>query len=129
MKEKKKINKMKIILPGNPLSTNSIYKFACSPFPRHYMNKAGKERKEEYIWEAYQQKKSPTLTCKLSLVVYLFFGDRRVRDWDNFHKLSMDALTEAKVWEDDSQIEEVYVKKGYDKEKPRIEILISEYKI
>jgi len=119
---------MKIILKGNPLSTNSIYKFACTPFPRHYMNKAGKERKEEYIWEATAQKKGPTLTGKLILKIRLYFGDKRIRDWDNFHKLSMDALTEAGIWEDDKQVCEVNVIKDYDKEDPRIEIIISEYK-
>jgi len=36
----------------------------------------------------------------------------------------MDALTGI-VWEDDSQIVEALVKKRYDKENPRIEIVIN----
>lgn len=48
----------------------------------------------------------------------------RKSDWDNFHKLSMDALTGI-VWADDSQIVEANVRKEYDPKKPRIEIVVN----
>lgn len=35
-----------------------------------------------------------------------------VRDLDNFLKAPLDALTEAKVWKDDFQIDELSIKRG-----------------
>lgn len=89
------------------------------------MTSVGKDRKEEYGWEARNQWHGPPLNGPVSLSVTLYFGDKRKRDWDNFHKISGDSLSGI-VWEDDSQIEECYVKKAYDKNDPRIEIVIQE---
>ena len=119
---------MKIILSGNPLSTNNIYKIACKPFARSYLSAKGKQRKSDYTIEALSQKKNKTLTDELELCVTLYFGDKRVRDWDNFHKLSMDSLTDAGIWEDDRQVIKCLVIKDYDKENPRIEIEINPLK-
>jgi crossover junction endodeoxyribonuclease RusA len=111
---------MKIILPGNPQSTNNIYK-------QHghirFMMKRAKVLKESYQWEAKNQWRKPILVGDLKIKLELYFGDKRKRDWDNFHKLTMDALTGI-VWEDDSQIREATVKLFYDKENPRTEIEI-----
>jgi len=116
---------MDIILTGNPLSTQNVYKIASrGGFARMYMSKEGKDRKEEYHWELKQQwgRKKP-LQGNLSIGIDLYFGDKRKRDWDNFHKLSMDAMSGI-VWDDDSQVLEAVVKKEYDKKNPRIEINI-----
>lgn len=89
-----------------------------------YMTSAGKALKEDYQWQALGQFHGEPLSCPLSIVVTIYFPTRRRADWDNFHKLSMDALSGI-VWEDDSQIEEARVLKRYDKENPRIEIAIA----
>ena len=41
--------------------------------------------------------------------------------WDNFHKLSMDALNGI-AYEDDSQIKQVTVAMAYDKQKLRMRL-------
>jgi Holliday junction resolvase RusA-like endonuclease len=87
------------------------------------MTAEGKALKEAYQWEARAQYRGEPLAKPLKLTVALFFGDRRRRDWDNYHKLSMDALTGI-VWEDDSQIVEATVRTGYDKANPRIEVQV-----
>ena len=113
-----------IILSGEPKSTGHIYRHACrGGFPSVYMNAEGKKIKEDYIAQAKKQYKGKIISGDVQLVIRLYFGTKRKADWDNFHKLSMDALTGI-VWEDDSQIQEVLVIKMYDKEKPRIEIEI-----
>lgn len=89
------------------------------------MTQAGADRKEEYGWEARAQWHGRPLTSLVSIEVTLYFGDKRRRDFDNFFKLSIDALSGI-VWEDDSQIEECHVRKRYDKDSPRIEIIIHE---
>ena len=48
---------------------------------------------------------------------------KRRADLDNFHKLSFDALTGI-VWEDDSQVEELTVRREYDKGRPHVELTI-----
>ena len=111
---------MKIILTGNPYSTGNIYFSGLRPGMR-FLNKKAKKQKEDYQYQAIQQWNSDCLTGNLDIEIKLYFGDKRKRDWDNYHKLSMDALTGI-VWEDDSQIQSAKVEKFYDKENPRIEL-------
>jgi len=115
---------MEITLTGNPYSTNNIYFSGRIPGMR-ILKKEPKKQKESYKQQAYDQWKSNMLDCKLELNIKLYFGDKRKRDWDNYHKLAMDSLTGI-VWVDDSQIQKSLVEKFYDKENPRIEIDIKE---
>lgn len=115
----------KIILKGNPLSTQTIYRATClGGFSRLYMTAQGKQRKEDYQWQVKQQWKGGILDWSLELEIKLYFGDNKKRDFDNFHKLTMDALTGI-VWIDDSQIQKATIEKFYDKENPRVEINIT----
>lgn len=117
---------IKIVLPGNPLSTSHIYKFSSKPFPHSYMSKDGKLLKNIYIKNVYEQFKSNPLSGPIEIIITLFFGDLRIRDWDNYHKISMDSFNGI-VWEDDSQVIKATIEKKYDKGNPRIEILVKEY--
>lgn len=72
----------------------------------------------------------PTQEKKLRVTVCQYLPDRRKRDIDNIFKALFDALTYAKVWNDDSQIYELkaykidfeqHLKKG-----GQIKILIEE---
>lgn len=54
-----------------------------------------------------------------------WFPDRRRRDIDNVLKAPLDALTHAGVWQDDSQIQSLSIRRaGIDQAKPRLEITI-----
>jgi Holliday junction resolvase RusA-like endonuclease len=88
-----------------------------------YLVNKGKELREDYQLQARQQWKGEPLKCPISVVIDTYHNNHRLNDWDNFHKLSMDALTGI-CYEDDSQIEQAIVTKHYDKEFPRIEIEI-----
>jgi len=82
--------------------------------------------KEAYTYQVTQQALKQWRKCydwPCSVTVYLYFVDKRRRDWDNRHKLSMDAM-EWTVFYDDSQIEEWHVYKRIDKANPRIEISV-----
>lgn len=119
---------MRIILTGKPMSTNSIYKTICrGNFPNRYLSAKGKALKEDYQWQAKKQWRSKPLQCDISVVIITYHDNHRKNDWDNFHKLSMDALTGI-CYEDDSQITSAVVTKEYDKLKPRIEIDITPLK-
>ena len=112
---------MNIILSGNPISTNSIYR-------RHgniiYMSKSGKDLKTSYQWEAKSQWKKPVTECNdIRVDIALYFKDNRIRDIDNYCKILLDSLTGI-VWKDDKQIQSMRVSKYIDKNNPRIEIYI-----
>jgi len=85
------------------------------------MSQQGKNVKADYIKQVKEQYKGKLLTDDIEIYIRLYFGTKRRSDWDNFHKLSMDALTGI-IWEDDSQIVKAHVEKYYCKENPRIEI-------
>ncbi len=122
------MHKQQIIinLLGEPISTGSIYRSVCrGKFATVYMSKAGKDLKESYQWQIKSQYKGKPLDKPLSIALKLHFGTRRRCDWDNFHKLSMDACNGI-LWADDSQIQTSLVSKHYDKENPRIELEVTE---
>lgn len=50
-------------------------------------------------------------TGRLRLTVEMFPPDKRKRDVDNFLKASLDALTHAGIYQDDSQIDILIVKR------------------
>lgn len=88
-----------------------------------YMTKEGQARKQAYQWEAKSQWRGKPRTDELEVWITLYFGTKRRADWDNFHKVSLDALTGI-VWSDDSLIKEAHVRVCYDKQNPRIEITV-----
>lgn len=114
-----------IVLQGNPISTNHIYK-------RHghiiYMCKEGKMKKEEYQWQAKTQWKECPIAGPVEVEIRLFFCNKLRRDIDNWHKILLDSLTGI-VWEDDCQIQRMTVQKFIDKDNPRIEINIKKHEI
>ena len=115
---------IKLILTGEPKSTSHIYAYHCKfGFPQGYMNKAGKDLKTDYQWQVKSQYHGKPIKGDIKMKVYLYFGTKRKCDIDNFNKILYDALTGI-LWEDDSQIQEVLTRKFYDKENPRIELLV-----
>ena len=87
------------------------------------MTAAGKTAKEAYQYELKSQWKREPLTGDIIINVVMYFSDHRKRDWDNYHKLTMDACNGI-VWEDDSQIVEAHVFKEHDADNPRTEIYV-----
>lgn len=118
----KKANR--IVLSGEPKSTNHIYKYSCTGnFPRMYMTSEGKALKEQYILEARTQWKGELLVDDVCMSIVFYFKNKRKRDLDNQNKLIMDSL-EGIVYENDRQVSELSLTREYDSENPRIEIYI-----
>jgi Holliday junction resolvase RusA-like endonuclease len=119
------ITSMKIILKGNPISTNALYKFTCNRgYPHLYMSKEGTSLKEQYQWSVKTQYKGELLFKPIKINIKLYFKYKIKHDWDNYHKIAMDSLTGI-VWDDDSQIREATVKIFHNKDNPRIELNIN----
>lgn len=85
------------------------------------MSTAGKTLKEDYQWQMKSQYKSKPIETDVTLNIDLYFGDKRKRDVDNYNKLVLDAGTNI-LWNDDSQIVELTIRKFYCKENPRVEL-------
>jgi len=90
---------------------------------RHLTPK-GIKLKEDYAWQAKSQYQGKPLEGPLEVSLKLYFKDKRVRDWDNWHKASMDSLSGI-IWVDDTQIKKATVEMGYDKA-ARIEVIVKE---
>ena len=106
-----------------PLSTNQLYRVFRN---RSILSARGRENKEAIAWEARAQYKGQPLKGPVRLKIALYWGDRRKHDIDNIKTL-LDSLNGI-VWEDDGQVTDLHVTKEYDKENPRVEILLEELK-
>lgn len=115
----------KIVLSGNPISTQHAY---GQHGKIRFMKKVAKDLKESYRVEALTVWRKKPLVENLEIEIRLFFGNKRIRDWDNYHKISMDALTGI-VWNDDSQVKKATIFVDYDKAIPRIEIYVKPVEI
>lgn len=52
-------------------------------------------------------------------------SDRRRRDLDNLAKATLDALTASDLWEDDHQVDELFIRRSISLGTARIEVLVS----
>lgn len=119
---------IKITLLGKALSTQHAYGLrVVGKFPIKYMTKDAKYLKESYVKQASEQYSGPILEEDIEMDVSLYFPDRRRRDVDNYHKLSLDSLEEI-VYKNDVQIVKMTIEKFIDKKNPRIEIIINKLK-
>lgn len=90
------------------------------------MKKAGKEFKELVRLCALSQMNSnEMLKGRIKVEYEVFYNDKRKRDIDNILKLLTDSLQKV-VFENDSQIDELTVKRRFTKEKPRTIIQVEE---
>lgn len=65
--------------------------------------------------------------AKVVVRIAAWFPDKRRRDIDNVLKAPLDALTSARVWDDDSQIVDLRIRRaGIDRERPRLEIVVED---
>lgn len=113
---------MQIILYGNPISTQNAYWMRGKI---KYLKKEARETKEDYIRQAKTQYNWLILENNMLVLIHLYFWDKRRRDWDNWHKISMDAL-QGIVYKDDTQLDCDGVYRFYDKNNPRIEIWLKD---
>ena len=97
-----------ITIKGNPISVNALYR------GRRFLTQEGKAIKAQYGWSAKRQWKKKPLTGNVSVIINVYFNDKRRHDIDNILKGILDSLTGI-VWEDDSHITSLHVHKHFDK--------------
>jgi crossover junction endodeoxyribonuclease RusA len=99
---------MQILLPWPP-SNNVYYRHNRG---RTHISDEGRAYQEAviYLTRAQDIKRFGTLPIAVRLIANP--PDNRRRDLDNLVKGVFDALTKARVWEDDSQVHDLHLKWG-----------------
>jgi len=100
---------IKLKLPYPP-SINHYYKNGRNGIK--YIGERGQQYRLEVLSIVKNAKINSFGDSPVAVTVFLHQKDRRKRDIDNFQKCFFDALTHAGVWNDDSQIYELSIKKG-----------------
>lgn len=103
----------KFFLPFPP-SNNTYYRRVGN---KTLISKRGREYRKAVLEHCMRFGIKPFGEDKLSIVIVAYYPDRRRRDLDNLLKAPLDAMMKAGVYEDDSQIEFLSIKKG-EQEKP-----------
>lgn len=122
---------MIITLKWRPKSTSHIYWIRVAPaknwwqMPIHYLKSEWVALRKEYARQMSRQYHWNPMTWDVHIEIEIrWFGTEC--DWDNVHKLSMDAWNWI-LWIDDKQITTAVVKKmGKDNENPRIVLHIKD---
>ena len=110
--------KIKLTLKSLPPLVNATYK---SGGGRFYKSTVSKIAQEAMRWEIKGKYRGRPLTGLLGANLGFWWGDKRRRDIDSGIKATLDACT-GFLWGDDSQLIELFITKGIDKGKPRMEI-------
>lgn len=91
-----------------PPSLNHLY---ASVNGRKVLSKSGRLYRWAVLQEVNKVKPAKFESQRLSVQIDAFPPDRRKRDLDNMLKCALDGLTNAGLWEDDSQIDHLSIRR------------------
>ena len=111
----------KIIIIGKPITTNTSYLRGRGK--RIYLSQDARIYKKRIKLSAREQYKKSVSVFEFEISLFYFFPDKR-RDHLNCNKILLDALSGI-VWKDDKQIKISHHYTNYDKQNPRIEVIIN----
>jgi crossover junction endodeoxyribonuclease RusA len=102
---------MKLSLPFPP-SVNSYWRHPTKGklAGRHLISEAGRAYRVAVLASVLEQRARRT-SGRLAVRIFAYPPDRRRRDLDNLLKASLDALTHAGMWEDDSNIDAIDIQR------------------
>lgn len=78
----------------------------------HYISAEGKAYRELVYYSCNPYRNKFQSSCRLHVSIEAYPPDRRKRDLDNILKSLLDALQHAKVYEDDSQIDFLSIRRN-----------------
>jgi len=112
-----------ILLPWPP-TVNTYYTIARG---RKILSKRGRNYKKDAWLELPNG--GETLTGRLEVNIDAYPPDKRRRDIDNIVKPILDVLTDAKVWEDDSQVDILRIRRKQIEKPGYVRVYISEIEL
>lgn len=93
---------------------------------RMVIGKEGREFRSNAIKAIHSRRHETFGDERISIRIYLYPPDKRRRDIDNPMKALIDALQHAKVFNDDSQVDELCIlRRSVDRVNPRAEVEIA----
>lgn len=99
---------MILALPYPP-SLNRYYRTVKG---RILISAEGRKYRETVADYVAESRAGAGLLGRLAVEISVFPPDRRRRDLDNVCKATLDSLTHAAVWQDDSQIDYLSIRRG-----------------
>lgn len=109
-----------------PPTVNSYYMNVGRTRGIRRISQAGREFADKvHLAIAEQGHLTEPLYGKLNVEVILHTPDARVRDLDNYMKALLDACTKARLWLDDSQIDQLAILRGETVKKGLVRIEIN----
>ena len=100
-----------IVLPFPP-SLNQYYRnITIGGRARTLISESGR-RYRDVVNSLVAETKTKRLEGDLAIEIEAWFPDKRKRDLDNTLKATLDSLTHAGVWNDDSQIKDLHIWKA-----------------
>lgn len=107
------IHCLSVVLPWPP-SVNAMWRtVTLGKRKATLLSREGRQYRTDALMvlaEATKQHITPLDRLRVEMVLHE--PDARRRDVDNFSKAPLDACTHAKIWTDDSQIDDLRVKRG-----------------
>lgn len=91
---------------------------------RYFISKQGKQFRRDTIYTCINYKGMFCNNERVKLVVEAYPPDNRRRDIDNILKVICDSLEAAQVFDDDSQIDEIHIKR-YPQMLSKVKVAIS----
>lgn len=99
---------IELILPFPP-SCNTYYRNIAG---KTLISAAGRAYRGAVADQVLIQRAARLFIGRLHVVIVAHMPDKRRRDLDNLLKSTLDALTHAGVWADDSQIDSLTIERG-----------------
>lgn len=110
-----------VVLPFPP-STNRIWRRVGT---KTLLSREGKEYRRHVCTLVATHQLPVFGSARIALDIKAHMPDSRRRDLDNLIKSVQDALQAARMFEDDSQIVDLRIRRaGVDRDNPRVEVLI-----
>lgn len=92
---------------------------------RVLLSREGRAYRQAVLGEWLQAQQQGMGRQRLRLVIDAHMPDARRRDIDNLGKAVLDAMQAARVFEDDSQIDDLRIRRiGIDRASPRLEVML-----
>lgn len=102
------MNQYHLKLPWPP-SNNTYWRHARG---RHYIAEKGTRYRQHITELIRQQTLDISTTSRIRISITANPPDKRQRDLDNLPKAVFDSLTHAGFWKDDSQIDDMRIRRG-----------------
>lgn len=102
------MNDYHLKLPWPP--SNNTYWRHCRG--RHYISPKGTSYRKQVTDYIKQHNLDVKTTSRIKIVITANPPDKRQRDLDNLPKAVFDSLTHAEFWVDDSQIDDMRIRRG-----------------